>query len=508
MMPKMKHAFLLSVVFTVYVAASAQTRGASVQQVLDSVSDDIKADSIWNRLQSIPKGNVDASRKIDSIRNNFTSTFDSINTQYQNAFAKIDAPTKKLNSTIDSLGTLNLPTAKYETILDSLKLKRQRLEEKFASSLNSLKEKTIGKLGALDLPPEYKGPMEELTKNISDLNVKTGNIGLSELRISGNHIPKIDGISDLISKPGGNGNLDNFGSIPGIKLPVGDIGKITQQGNGYQEDIKNIAQGNLDGVQKLPDAIEDKASKIDGIDELQKQSVVLDEQKARLDDFKDPEKAKEKAVEMAREAAVDHFAGKQEQLKAAMDKMSKYKKKYPSVSSVEDLLKRPPNPMKGLPFIERLVPGLYLQYQQKKFYLIDVNPYLGYKLNGRFTSGIGWNHRYGFDKGSHSFTSRSKIFGPRSYVDFKLDKGFIAHVEGESMNTFVPSTLQGNPDTGHREWVWSLMTGMKKEYKIYKNLKGTALIQYNLFNRYYKAPYVDRLNSRVGFEYILKKKKR
>lgn len=31
-------------------------------------------------------------------------------------------------------------------------------------------------------------------------------------------------------------------------------------------------------------------------------------------------------------------------------------------------------------------------------------------------------------------------------------------------------------------------------------------IQYNLFNRYYKATYVDRLNSRIGFEYILKSK--
>jgi hypothetical protein len=76
------------------------------------------------------------------------------------------------------------------------------------------------------------------------------------------------------------------------------------------------------------------------------------------------------------------------------------------------------------------------------------------------------------------------------------------------MNTFVPSTLRGNPDTGEREWVWSIMTGLKKEYKIYKNLKGTALIQYNLFNRYYKAPYVDRLNSRIGFEYVLKKSRK
>ena len=91
------------------------------------------------------------------------------------------------------------------------------------------------------------------------------------------------------------------------------------------------------------------------------------------------------------------------------------------------------------------------------------------------------------------------------YVDFKLWRGFIAHLEEEAMNTFVPSTLLGNVDTGEREWVWSFMTGLKKEYKIYKNLKGTALIRYNWFNRYYKAPYVDRLNSRIGFEYTIKK---
>ena len=92
-------------------------------------------------------------------------------------------------------------------------------------------------------------------------------------------------------------------------------------------------------------------------------------------------------------------------------------------------------------------------------------------------------------------------------MDFKLGKGFIAHLEGERMSTFVPSTFRGNPDTGNREWVWSFMTGLNKEYKIYKNLKGTALIQYNLFNRYYKVPYVDRHNSRIGFEYILKSRK-
>ena len=218
--------------------------------------------------------------------------------------------------------------------------------------------------------------------------------------------------------------------------------------------------------------------------------------------------AKQHLVTIAKKAAVDHFAGKQEQLKAAMEKISKYKQKFTSASSIKDLPKRPPNAMKGKPFVERLVPGLYFQHQQKNFYLIDVNPYLGYRITGRLTASLGWNHRYAYDKRNRTFNRDSRIFGPRGYIDLKVGKGFIAHFEGESMNAFVPSTLVGNPDDGQREWVWSFMTGLKKEYKIYKNLKGTALIQYNWFNKYYKAPYVDRLNSRIGFEYMLKEAKR
>ena len=87
--------------------------------------------------------------------------------------------------------------------------------------------------------------------------------------------------------------------------------------------------------------------------------------------------------------------------------------------------------------------------------------------------------------------------------------GFIAHLETEVMNTFVPSVISGTLlDQGQREWVSGMMTGIKKDYKIYKNLRGTVLIQYNLFNPKFKSPYVDRLNSRIGFEYALHKRKK
>lgn len=432
--------------------------------------------------------------KIDSVRQQFNLAADNVRKHYQAALTQVDATTRKLNGAVDSLRLLNMPTIKYEGQLDSLTAVRREIQTKFTSRLNDLKSNTVEKLNALDLPQEYQKPINDLTKNIDRLNLNTDAIRLPEINIPGYSPLKIDGVGDLPSA----------GEINGISNTV----IVTDQAHTYADDIKSITEGNVSDVGQFPEALEQQASRIEGMDELQKQSGLIDDRKVHLEEFKDSEKGKRKAVELAKNAAVDHFAGKEEQLKAAMKKISKYKQKHSSVSSIKDLPKRPPNPLKEKPFIERLTPGLYLQYQQKNDYHLDVNPYVGYKITGRFTTGLGWNHRFSYDEKHRSLNSRSRIFGPRAYLDFKLGKGFIGHLEAESMNTFVPSTLVGNPDTGQREWVWSFMTGIKKEYKIYKNLKGTVLMQYNWFNKYYKAPYVDRLNSRIGFEYVLKKGRR
>lgn len=503
----MKGPFLSVLLLVFSLAASGQVPD-SLQQKVARAIDRIDFDSLQQDLAQLPDSLLPAYNKVDSIRAAFNQRADSLQTEYRNALADIDALTGRLKNRADSLSRLHVSTSKYTRVLDSLNSLRQKTVEKFTSRLNDLKAHTTGKLNALDLPDEYKEPIRALTGRIDGLDLSAGNLSIPQLNIPGFSVPGMERIGDVTSAAKGIGAIADPGKLPSLNTPAGDLGNIANQAGAYQQDVKNLAQGNVGDVEKIPEAIESQASKIDGMEELQKQSGVVDEYKTKLDALQDPKAAKEKAVEMAKKAAVDHFAGKQEQLKAAMEKISKYKQKYSSVSSIKDLPKRPPNPMKGKPFATRLIPGLYLQYQRKNLYLADFNPYIGYRISGRLSAGLGWNHRYAYDSKSKQFNSRSVIFGPRIYVDFRLGKGFIAHVEGESMNTFVPSTLIGNPDTGQREWVRSFMTGIKKEYRIYKNLKGTALIQYNLFNRYYKAPYVDRLNSRIGFEYVIKSKKR
>jgi hypothetical protein len=461
-------------------------------QLPDSTATPLIPDSLKAPLQ-----------KIDSIRNGFNSEVQHLQADYQAAISRIDAQAVKLNHKIDSLNNLRLPSGKLSARLDSLNAIRKKTVEKLNMRLSDLKSRTVDKLSKVELTPGMEGPVGEFTSKINGFKIADNDfIKIPPLEINGISLPDVNGLPDI-------SGLNDLGKISGlsqIETPLGDAGQVAEQLKGVSEDVKNIAQGNLEDVTHIPDAIEQQAENLDAVRELQKQSGIVDEYKDQLQNLNDPEALKKQALEMAKKEAINHFAGKEEQLKAAMDKISKYKQKYSSVSSLKDLPKRPPNAMKGKPLIERIVPGVYFQFQHKNAYLLDINPYVGYKLSGRFFTGLGWNQRFAYDKKQNGFIPEYRIFGPRTFVDFRLGKGFIAHAEAELMNTFVPTSIKVLPEIGSREWIWSFQMGMKKQYKIYKNLNGTVLLQYNFINQYFKTPYVDRLNSRIGFEYNLKKK--
>jgi hypothetical protein len=450
---------------------SLQKKAPAFNSKITSFSSKLNLDSLKKtEFQPSPDSLKIKFQKADSIRSRFVEESSQLKDDYDSVIGLIDKTKAKFTNQIDSLEELNLPTARYTTKLDSVGQLGEQTKMKFEQKSNALKAKTTDKLKTLDLPPQYQEPIQKLAQGVDGFTLQGDMPQISALKVPGHSLPELDG----------------------LETPIGDLGTAADQMKGMQSDVKSITEGNLNDVSALPQTLEEQALKLEGVSELQKQSGVIDEYKGNLENLNDPEAAKKEAAEMAK--------------KAAMDKVSIYKQKYSSVSSIKDLPKRVPNAMKGKTFIERIVPGLYFQYQQKNYNLFDVNPYLGYRISGRLTSGVGWNQRFAYERSKHSWTSESRIFGPRVYVDIKLDKGFIAHLESEYMNTFVPSIINGNPENGKREWVWGLMGGLKKDYKIYKNLNGTVLLQYNLFNPKYKAPYIDRLNSRIGFEYVLKKK--
>ena len=233
----------------------------------------------------------------------------------------------------------------------------------------------------------------------------------------------------------------------------------------------------------------------------------LDQYKAMAAKGNDPKAMEKLAVEQAKQQAVNHFAGKEKELQSAMSQISKYKQKYSNLSSIHDIPKRARNTMHGKPLIERIVPGINLQVQKKSTVLIDFNPQIGYRFNGRLTVGAGWNERVGFHHYTH-LSHKDRIFGPRTFAEFKFTKGFALRGEVETMNTFVPPLITGStPDPTNRQWVWGIFGGIKKEYNLSKKIRGNIQMMYNFHDRFYKtSPYADRLNVRMGVEFPMKKK--
>lgn len=242
----------------------------------------VNTDTIPQNYRQLPDS-VAAVKHTNSIRSNFNSQVDSIRSAYKEALTTIDSETSKVNKKIDTLQRLNLPTRKYKRKLERLDEFRQKTEAQFTKKLEVLKAKTIDKLTSLDLPPEYKEPLNELTNKINELNLNSGKIRLDELNIPGYSLPS-EAVSSLTDK---TSNLANIGELDLRNMQTGDVvtqvqdeiktvvpeknvGELTNQAQAYQQDIKNITDGNLADVQKLPETLESEASKMEGIDELQK----------------------------------------------------------------------------------------------------------------------------------------------------------------------------------------------------------------------------------------------
>lgn len=462
---------------------------------VDSVDSDIvvpgykMADSLNFRWQSV-----------DSIKAEFYNGADSLTYKYQTSVGRIDQSLKMLKGEIDSLSSLGLSTDRLTRSFDSLASRKAIIDNDFSAKCDSLKTATLSKLDSIQISPEMKAELAPLSQQVKGFNLHSK--GLEQ-------IPDFSARNvDIIN----NGSIDisglPFSNAPAVDTQFKDVFKLTHDIEGLNKDLVNVSQTEIPSAEQLPEAVSDHVTNVEGIDELKKQAGILKDFENQVSDLKTSDMVKRKAAEVVKTEAINHFAGKEEQLKAALNKASGLKQKYSSVKNLKELSKCPRNSMKEKPFVERIIPGLFIQFQKRHFWLVDFNPYLGFRLSGRLVTGIGWNQRIAYTERFTAYVSAERIYGPRAFGDFKVGRGYSLHLEQELMNTFVPSYFLRGGDIGDREWVWSTMVGIKKHYRIYKNLRGTALLQYNVFDAYYKSPYLDRLNSRIGLEYTLKKKKK
>ncbi len=543
----------------------AQSRLDSVQQKIDRRIQRFDS-AFFNKKQTIDSIQSRIDNKIDSVGKRpqqFTNVSNILNPDISKYNRKLDSVKRRLTHRIDSLQRLSLPTSQYTHLLDSIEkagpLKDVRQADARLASLERKANEPFTKLNAAVSRIEGK-----ISQRLNDLNTEAGEgahlpgnanlpneaasakVGLPDLKVPGispvglpntnlnlpsgslpNVTNPLDGINGLennnLTKDLGKetnelkkitnalqkelNELKSTGELGQAEKKLGQVHQIERKAKGYSKDIRKVSKGKLDSL-TVTKTLENKAMQMGPMNPFQAEAGTISQYKSMVAKGNDPKAVEKLAMEQAQKQAVNHFAGKEKELQSAMSQISKYKQKYSSLSSIHDIPKHARNTMHGKPLIERLVPGANLQVQKKSTVLIDFNPQVGYRFNGRLTVGAGWNERIGFYHYTH-LIHKERVFGPRTFAEFSFRKGFALRGDVETMNTFVPPLITNSAvvDPTNRQWVWGIFGGIKKEYKLSKTIRGNIQMMYNFHDRFYKtSPYADRLNVRMGFEFPMKKK--
>lgn len=419
--------------------------------------------------------------QLDSIRQETEADYANFKNQYDSINHSASASQNKLQSKIDSLTTLNLPTLDLSHKLDSTKEARTSKLKELESKWEDTKSKHTSSITELNLPPPWDQGHQSLVAATSKLDIK--------LPMPEANLPSFSLDQGL--------NVD----LPGVESPLGDMDVNTpnlsdmkpeelDQLEGYTQDAKAIKEGKVDEV------IDNQLQNVEGVGELQAQQNQMEIPSL------DQAKAKQQYLQMAKQSAMQHFAGKFDQVDNAMSNMSKLKKKYSSVQSVKNLPKRKPNEMRDKPFVERLVPAFNLQLMQRNVWMLDVNPSIGYRFNPHLSTGIGWVQRWGYNFDSNEYAYEERMYGPRVYGEYELKKGFAIRLEADYVNALVRTLFK---DPIGRDWVGNLKVGIKKEYRINKKINGNIQALYNVIDPDKRSPY-PRFNIRIGFDFGLKKR--
>lgn len=508
------------------VLARLNSRIDSLQLHVNKIlNPDLSAVAIYQRLRDRLTDSLQAGRQLDSIKGTLRHKIDSL--------THLNLPVDKYKHKLDSISQFN-PQSYLENVSGKVagwesKVNKRidDLESKINEPVNDLEANVNEKLAVLSqeggAAANLPGPDLNQDANLNHINPPGVDLKLPDLDLNADlnlDMPgledvkntlkdvenplagemeqlvalkqEVDGVKDIPQQQ--LDRLKSIDEVEAIQSKADQANAIIDKAQDYSQDVTRVANGDFAQVEEIPKAIENRIANMEEMKEVQEVTQYQG---------MDPEALRAMAKEAAVRYATDHFAGKQQALQGAMEKMNKLKSKYPEVPNLKVLARRVPNSMKGKPFIERVIPGFVFQIQKANTFMIDLNPSVAWRFTGRFTAGAGWNERLSFSEWN-KIEPTDRIYGPRGFTSFSLKQGFSLKAEVEKMNVFIPY-FYGTTD-GSRGWVWSVFAGFKKDYTFHKNVKGNVQVLYNLYDDHDNSPYVDRLNVRMGFELGMKKR--
>ena len=179
----------------------------------------------------------------------------------------------------------------------------------------------------------------------------------------------------------------------------------------------------------------------------------------------------------------------------AQDSLSR--KKTDSTNSVSYYYKRSE---KKKSFFSDITPGVNLHLVTARGTAVDFNPYASKQISSRFSIGIGWNQRISFRRGRGGGPNYvGQLFGPRLNFSYNLAHKFSVRVLPDLMYIRWPRNLLP-PDQTKHTWEWSIFMGIRKDFKIGKQVTGYLDLMYDVASSTDIPLYGDKVNLRFGIE--------
>lgn len=438
-------------------------------------------------------------QSLNSLQKKFGHRTDSLQRVFAAPMNGLQSSLAKLNHKKDSLTKLNLPTTSVTHKIDSLEKAQTNKLNELNTKIAQLKKETLGKASDLHLPPEAQKELTAFTKNIDGFKVPSNFYNMPNFKFAGLPTSSLGIPSNLVSlKLLSNLSIPqtNIPSLQKLDLKSVQIPSLQQLQGSLGSEIKKLKSTDAKAIEKEALNVASQNSEVKSI--LKDETQVKDMQK-QLSQIKNAKSADSLAMTQLK-PAINHFAGKEKELTAAMDKISKLKQKYSSVKSLADLPKRAPNPLRDKPWIERLVPGINYFVISRHYTLVDLNPSIGWRFNPKLIAALGWNERIGVSHGTNRY---DRVFGFRATASYLWTHGINFKIAPELMSAWVPTNT---PDIKSNEWVFGFYAGVRKDFPIYKSLKGYSEVMYNFTQKPYQNIYGDPVSFRFGMELRLKKK--
>jgi hypothetical protein len=491
----------------------------SLQARLDSlknskpIKDIQKAEARLNELQKNYTEKVSSierkvSEKVEEAQQKVNSKINGLQTSYNEKVAGLEGAQTQINSKLSELSSGQIPGASN---VDKLKLPIQQLPQ-FGSQIPGLSSASTPTVPSTQIP------------GLGNAQIPA----LATAQIPGASLPSLPGSQNVGTPPSLNSVTPNNASLPSVQSPnlslpnsvpgmesinniqskLGEGKQLQGDVSKYSDEVKNLKNGDLEKTEELQTLAESQVETKE-LKKMREQTAAIEKYKEQSAKYRDPEAMKKELERQSKDIAFDKLADQKKEVDKAIADLNDQKTKFGSIKSINDLPKRRYNPMRDKTLRERLLPGVSIGIQTGTNFLVDINPYLGYRLTERWIVGLGWNERIAsnFDKGRY-FISDYRVYGSRFFAQFRVGSKLTLRAEVEQMNTFIKPSLLQPMDQPRRDWVWSYFVGIKQDFKISKKVNGNAQLLYNVYDPRRESPYSDRISLRFGFEFPYKKPKK